>query len=84
MPQISPINAKEVYDAPRKRINIALSVPVVEKIEELKKGLVLELEGGKEKPYPRSYMIEDLLLYVLTDEKRLNQFLRIEYGEELP
>lgn len=71
-----------VQDAKRKVISIALSEPVLEIIEGLREDLVLVGEDGKERPYPRSYLIEDVLVFVFSNDDLFERFLDYLYEDE--
>ena len=45
-----------------------------------REGLITET-GGR---YPIAWLIEDIILWVLSDEKRLEQFLNDNYEEVIP
>ena len=62
----------------RKRVNITLAEPVYDLLKNLSKGVV-DAEG---KPYPMSYFLEDIIIWVLKDPERFDQFLNETYSEE--
>jgi len=69
------INLEEIEKERRKPINISLPESLVEYIDDFRKSFILVDENGKESPYPRSYLIEDILVYVLADGERFERFL---------
>ncbi|RLF86704.1 hypothetical protein DRN43_02385 [Thermococci archaeon] len=62
----------------RKRVNITLAEPVYDLLKNLATGVV-DAEG---KPYPMSYFLEDIIVWVLKDADRFEQFLKETYSEE--
>lgn len=62
----------------RKRVNITLAEPVYDLLKNLSTGVV-DAEG---KPYPMSYFLEDIIIWVLKDPERFDQFLNETYSEE--
>lgn len=62
----------------RKRINITLAEPVHELLKYIASGIV-DSEG---KPYPVSYLMEDMVIWVMKDLDRFNDFLKDTYTEE--
>ena len=65
-------------EAKRKSISISLSPEVRDFLNELKDNLVLE-DG---RPYPMSYIVEDMIIWIISDEDRYEQFLNDNYAEE--
>ena len=80
--ELKPVDKKEVMEERRKAVNISLSESIFNYIENLRKDLVIVYENGKEGPYPRSYLIEDVLTFVFSNEDLLNRFIDYEYSEE--
>ena len=62
----------------RKRVNMTLAEPVHALLKHIASGIV-DAEG---KPYPVSYLMEDMIIWVLKDLDRFNEFLSETYGEE--
>lgn len=62
----------------RKRVNITLAEPVYDLLKNLSTGVV-DAEG---KQYPMSYFLEDIIIWVLKDPERFDQFLNETYSEE--
>ena len=74
------IDEKEIENARRKIVNITLSEPVFNMLESFRQDLFLVDENGEKKEYPRSYLIEDLIFFVIGDEDRFNQFVEETYN----
>jgi len=70
------INLEEIEKERRKPINISLPESLVEYLDNFRESFILVDEKGKESPYPRSYLIEDILVYVLADGERFEKFLK--------
>nr|ADF80204.1 tn2-9p [Thermococcus nautili] len=62
----------------RKRVNITLAVPVYEVLKHIASKIV-DADG---RPYPVSYLIEDIIVWVLKDPDRFVQFVEETYPEE--
>lgn len=62
----------------RKRINITIAEPLYDMLKMLS-SRILDAEG---KPYPVSYFIEDILIWVLRDPDRFEEFWNETYTEE--
>ena len=62
----------------RKRINITIAEPLHDMLKWLSSGIV-DAEG---RPYPVSYFMEDILVWVLKDPDRFDEFFRETYTEE--
>ena len=63
----------------RKSITITLGREAYEILKKMQDIVYFENEDGSKTPYPASYLIEDLLLWVSDDEKRFLQFLDDNY-----
>lgn len=62
----------------RKRINMTLAEPVHALLKHVASGIV-DAEGKK---YPVSYLIEDMVIWVMKDLDRFDEFLKETYTEE--
>ena len=61
----------------RKRVNITMAEPLYDLLKYLSAG-ILDADG---RPYPTSYLIEDILAWVLKDPSRFDEFLKETYEE---
>lgn len=62
----------------RKRINITIAEP----LHNILKFWADRIVGSDGKPYPISYLIEDVLVWVLKDPDRFDEFMKETYEEE--
>ena len=63
---------------PRKRVGITLAEPVYEILQ----FFVKDIENPEGEPYPFSYFIEDILVWLLNNPNLFRQFLEDTYLEE--
>jgi len=71
------ITEKELLNGRRVRISISLNRIIYDYLKKLKE----EIVDDKGNPYRISWLIEDVLVWVFSNEKRLEQFLDENYGE---
>ena len=71
------IEKEELEDRRKTLIYIAKEVWKLLKLLIEEEGLITET-GGR---YPISWLIEDMILWIMSDEKRLEQFLNDNYEE---
>ena len=72
----------EIENAKRKAINISLSYPIFETLEDLRKDFYLEGSKSQHLQYPRSYLIEDFIVFILENPDIFNRFIEAKFGEE--
>jgi len=70
---------KDVEQTRRERISMRLCVKLLKALRTLIKEEGLITEDGR--PYPLSWLIEDILIWVLSNPKRLNEFLDENFEE---
>lgn len=70
---------EDILKARRKKILLSLSSELVKALREIIKKEGLELEDGK--PYPLSYLVEDMILWILSDPQRYQQFIDDNFEE---
>lgn len=63
----------------RKSITITLGREAYEILKKMQDIVYFENDDGSKTPYPASYLIEDMLLWISDDEKRFLQFLDDNY-----
>lgn len=65
----------------RKRICVSIDSGIYEFLKLMQEDTYIkDVEGEKkDKPYPLSYLVEDILSWVLTDEDRFDKFLEDNY-----
>ena len=61
----------------KRRVNLSLSIG--EELKEYLKSLQEDLTFEDGKQYPLSYLIEDMIIWIITDDKRLDQFIEDNY-----
>jgi hypothetical protein len=77
-PKEEVITVEDIYNATHRKIGISISTKLLPIIKELRSEIVDD-EG---RPIPLSNLIEDMLIFVLKDEGRLNEFLCEFYPED--
>jgi len=74
------LNIDEILNERRKKILVSLAPTVLNLLDKIieEHGLVDE----DDKPYPRSWLIEDMILWIISDKERLEQFIKDNFEEE--
>jgi len=70
---------EEIINEKRKRVLITLAPTVLNLLDKIIK--VYELVDQDGKPYPRSWLIEDMILWIISDKNRLEQFINDNFEE---
>ena len=71
-----PISPDIVEEERRKRLSLAVSSSLIDVIDNFRSDYLIVNENGKERTCPRSYIIEDMMIYLLSDDKRFKDFVK--------
>jgi len=70
---------EKIVNEKRKKVIISLSPTILRRVDEVIKEYQIVDEDGQ--PYARSWLIEDMIIWILRKKRRLEQFIDETYEE---